>query len=974
MAKGYIAGIGTGSGSGGGGGISPTLLDEEMVKYDDASGLLVGTGDINTDAAVTFGAKDVFCNTLITEAGSIDVGPALTITDRGGNQQLTSNVDGTESLSVTYVVDDTGSQAPTYKARDPIEIRNVLLSDDSTSIIGFTGYLSAPTKNRDIHSLYLKFINPATNLRFRGTSVTTGEVIKYFPSRHDFNQGVGVSVAAGEQILPLYEPFSEVAGTVINVEFFADASIDILGDGVLPWLAADTQLITSTPLVTEAVTAPESVSTSLIYGGVITQNTPTTIDISAGSGRIVSIDALGVPTVTNVSWDAFTNVAITNIVADIATRIAIDINGAVVQLPIDLTPEVVRDYINLASISHPSVTIGQIVNNSLKSQEVYSQLIDNFEVMGVTKKTGLIVSPNANLTFDKTAGEIQASGGGNEAGTRGPNIVRIAAESPSTFLTFLGVTDTLVAAAQTSLDPAFYDNGSGTKVAIGAPAAQATIVYVYQSILEPFGVLVMYGQTVYTSLSEAVLNAPVDVVEIPITIVQDSNLIGRFAVRSDATDLTDENQAVLLAGVKFGSGIEGNLSGSVSGGGDFLGPASSSVDEIVTFADATGKVGKAGSDISALNGTLTRIAAASDIDFVDGANGTVTFTTGGISVKNPSATPKYRLTDNIDQTIGGVELNGNLGTFVRLHRSLGEGVYKSELRMHDGYVNSIQKTMINSILEPDAQLQVGEIAAITTNNTSAIGTPLVINSAVDNGGNTPNGSISINQWRRAGISGESFGNIANWTIERYENSTTNSRTMLKLQLTHANIGDNIVPDIMEWKSNGDVSSFGTFFAEKVSVNETGAPNGLLQVNAQAGETNLNTTDVGTPLVLNDDRNNGGITPNGFTTVSQWRKAGVNGQTFGNVASWAMERYENVSTRSRTAVKLSLTHDDISSSAMVDVMEWRSNGQVSMPTTTAALIPPKVTTAQMNAIAPDGLLINTDDNKLYIGNGVSWVLV
>ena len=1023
MAKGYIAGIGGGGSSSGGGGISPTLQDEEMVKWDDASGELVGTGDINTDTAVTFGAKDVFCNTLITEAGSIDVGPALTITDRGGHQQLTSNVDGTESLSVTYVVDDTGSQTPTYNARDPIEIRNVLLSDDSTPIIGFTGYLSAPTQNRDIHSLYFKFVNPVTNLRLRGTSVTTGEVIKYFPSRYEFNQGIGVSVAAGEQIIPLDEPFSEVAGTVINVELFADASIDVLGDGVLPWLAADTQLITTTPLVTEAVTAPESVSTSLIEGGVVTQNTTTTIDINAGHGRIVVIDGLGVPTVTPVSWDALVNVPITNILTQTATRLAFDITGTLVQLPVDLTPEADRDYINIGIVSHQAgvIPVDGIINASLKSQEVYSQFVDCLETLGVTKKNGLVLSPNADLTFNKTSGIIQVAGGGNDTGTRGQNLVRVNAETPVVFNTLLGLTDDPVATAQTSLDVGFYDAGTGIPVAIGGAPEQATIINLYQPIKG--NVVSMYGQTIFSSLSEAILNADITPVDRPSTIRQDSNLIGRFAVRSDATNLQDENQAALLGGVMFGTGIDGNLSGSISGGGDVLGPASSSVDEIPTYADVTGKVIKAGSDISAAAGTLTRIAAASDIDFVDGANGTVTFTTGGISVKNPSETPKYRLTDNIDQTIGGIDLHGSLGAFVRLHRSLGEGVFKSELRMHDAYITTTTKMAIDTAEEPDGALQIEAIPTQTEGNTTSAGTPLVVNTPIDNGGSPSLApEVIMQQWRRAGVAGESFGNIANWTIRRYELDATNSKTAVKLQMTDLGVGTDAVEDIMEWKSEGVVTNFGKFnstdltlidvsenilggvnwetalggftrvhqrtnlgtylselrlhdgyttLPQKTAVDSIDEPNGLLQVQGKATVTVMNTSDVDTPLVVNDIRNNGGNSPNGHNILQQWRRSGVVGASYGNIANLTMARYENIGTNSRTEIKLQLKHAEILDDTVSDIVRWRSNGEMLMPTTTAAFVPPRVTTAQMNLIPPVGVVYNTDVGSLYSGDGVVW---
>jgi hypothetical protein len=71
-----------------------TLSDNEMVKANVGGTEIVGTGDTNTPTEVDFGSKDVRCKSVITEAGSVDVGPALTISERGGYQQNHSDVSG----------------------------------------------------------------------------------------------------------------------------------------------------------------------------------------------------------------------------------------------------------------------------------------------------------------------------------------------------------------------------------------------------------------------------------------------------------------------------------------------------------------------------------------------------------------------------------------------------------------------------------------------------------------------------------------------------------------------------------------------------------------------------------------------------------------------------------------------------------------------------------------------------------------
>lgn len=369
----------------------------------------------------------------------------------------------------------------------------------------------------------------------------------------------------------------------------------------------------------------ESVSTSLIEGGAITQNTTTSIDIDGGSGRIVSVDRnTGLATVTPVSWDPIINLTLTDIATRSGTRIAIDVNGDAVQLPVVATTQTNRDYINLGVVAHAAGIVGRIVNSGFVNQELYDQLVDNLQTLGVTRKSGLSLTPNTLLTLSKGAGEIEAPGAGIADGNRGANVVDVDADSPATFTTVLGLTNTPVAAAQTSIDPTAYDTGTGSPTTITAPLSQATIQYVYQSILQPGGLYIMYGQTLYSTVDDAVLNAPSDVVDVPELLVGSSNLIARIAVRADATDLNDPAQAEILSGVKFGTGVEGGgFSGGGGGGGDVFGPASSTTEGIATYADTTGKIIKSASDVRVEAGVMQRVTPNADLDLSPNGTGVI---------------------------------------------------------------------------------------------------------------------------------------------------------------------------------------------------------------------------------------------------------------------------------------------------------------------------------------------------------------
>lgn len=604
---------------------SGTLADNEMVKANVGGTAIVGTGDTNTPTEVDFGSKDVRCKSVITEAGSVDVGPALTISERGGYQQNHSDVSGKSYIGVEYEIDDTGTQKPTYDVRGPLDVNVVKQPIDTSIMLNVTNYSFTPSGSEDVKSVRLKFSNSVTNFRMQYVSVATGNPIKYFPSENDWRKETGVSFAAGEQVITFDTPLAEIDGVSILVNIMADGAVDLLGDGVDPYRAVDRQVITSHLVVTDLDYPTESVSTSLIEGGEVTANGTTAVDIAAGSGRIVSFDINGAPTVEEVNWDAIVNFNITNILTQSGTRLAIDSAGQVVELPVAATTQTNRDYINISVVAHAAGTIGRITNTGFTNREVYAQYVDSLQSLGVTRRKGLDILPNAaSLTFEKKAGELEAVGAGIESGNRGQNTVALNAQATALFTRALGLTDTPVGVLQTDIDPSNYDIGSGVPEPVGVPASRATIQYVFQSILQPGGLFVMYGQTIYDTLDDAVLNAPSDRVVVPDLIQGSANLIGRIAVRADATDISDPLQAEFLTGAKFGTGIGGGgFGGGGVGGGDYNGPASSVTDEIHTYADTTGKSGKSGSDIVAVSGGLQRSTPNADLDLVSNGLGSI---------------------------------------------------------------------------------------------------------------------------------------------------------------------------------------------------------------------------------------------------------------------------------------------------------------------------------------------------------------
>jgi hypothetical protein len=247
-------------------------------------------------------------------------------------------------------------------------------------------------------------------------------------------------------------------------------------------------------------------------------------------------------------------------------------NGVIVELPVKSTVESNRDYINVSVVAHALGVIGRITNVAQTTRELYSQVADSLQTLGVTRRDGLDVTPNVDLSFAISEGELQAVGAGIESGNRGENVVAFLAQNPAQFTQILGLTDTPVGALVTQIDPTVYDNGSGVPVSVGVPASKATIKYIYQSILQPGGTFVADGQTVYDTLDDALANERLDADNfvVPDLIRGSSNLLARIAVRSDANSLTDGAKVVFLSGAMFGVRTDSSSSSGTGASDTYL--------------------------------------------------------------------------------------------------------------------------------------------------------------------------------------------------------------------------------------------------------------------------------------------------------------------------------------------------------------------------------------------------------------------
>ncbi len=83
------------------------------------------------------------------------------------------------------------------------------------------------------------------------------------------------------------------------------------------------------------------------------------------------------------------------------------------------------------------------------------------------------------------------------------------------------------------------------------------------------------------------------------------------------------------------------------------------------------------------------------------------------------------------------------------------------------------------------------------------------------------------------------------------------------------------------------------------------------------------------VTIFDPNNNGGDTPNGTRDILHLVREGVNGEAYGNMASFALGRFEDVGTASRTQLDIKLSDNGFN--PVNTVMSLRTNGNVGIGT-------------------------------------------
>jgi len=339
-------------------------------------------------------------------------------------------------------------------------------------------------------------------------------------------------------------------------------------DNILKVDSAGTTIEYTTAAKGNSLGHAEPAITGVLTGGGLVINGTTQVDVTAGTGEIVNFyDNFLSPTITPVTWSGAT-ITIPSLGVDNTTFIFIDNAGVIQTQSTDPT----------ALDNRTKIFLGLTINNTGLSQ--VADVIESPQVIGNTSHAFLD-------QFDFTGG--LTDGGSvsqtNDTGTNGtlavrvesldfffpninwqtsktnPNVVNFAATDPTTWVYMLQ-TGEIESVSNTLIDPTLFDDGGvATAVPTTAGGTRATIQYLYK--LVDGIVVVLYGQTVYNSLSDAfqALDLDQSILIVPPFLQELGVKLAAIGVIQAATDLAVPTDAFIE---QTSTGAGGGGSGSTT--------------------------------------------------------------------------------------------------------------------------------------------------------------------------------------------------------------------------------------------------------------------------------------------------------------------------------------------------------------------------------------------------------------------------
>ncbi len=291
----------------------------------------------------------------------------------------------------------------------------------------------------------------------------------------------------------------------------------------------------------------------------LTPNSASTINIGAVKGYIVNNETNPLlPTHTYVDYAGETNKAVTTL-AGTESFVMLGVGGVISFQNTFPTSAERKAKIFLGKVSHPVGTISIVVNEPDYITSPTAFVRDLYQKFSYINENVYPYANGANLNFNLTGGVVGGNGINFVTDRTNPNNLTVspAVATPFLYRTRIGG----ATGAVTVVDPTRYDV-AGVPTLIGGGANNSTIQYFY--LVPGQGLVVQYGQTIYSNLSTAIASVGKEPLIVYPNLVKNSILIGVLTVNRLATQLNDINQARFFKADMFGQ-IIGATAGTTVG-------------------------------------------------------------------------------------------------------------------------------------------------------------------------------------------------------------------------------------------------------------------------------------------------------------------------------------------------------------------------------------------------------------------------